>query len=181
MTASDQFMLELINRARANPSAEASRQGIALNTGVSGADTISTAAKQPLAPNNILDNAADAHTADMFARNYFRHISPAPNSTTFDQRITNAGYTFTAAGENLSLQQYSTLNEQTVTQQLHDGLYASPLHRINMFNSLFFEAGNGITFGNYTDGDNVVGGGTAPAGLVTVKFGVSAESPFDLM
>ena len=82
------------------------------------------------------------------------------------------------AGENLSLQQYSTLNEQTVVQQLHDGLYSSPLHRVNLFGELFFEAGNGITFGNYTDGDGVVGGGTAPAGLVTIKFGARAEQPF---
>ena len=77
-SASDQFMLELMNRARANPSAEAARQGIALNQGISGSDTISTAAKQPLAPNNLLDNAANGHTADMFARNFFRHTSPEP-------------------------------------------------------------------------------------------------------
>ena len=54
LTPADQLMLELMNRARANPSAEASRQGIALNTGISAGDTISTAAKQPLAPNNLL-------------------------------------------------------------------------------------------------------------------------------
>lgn len=177
LSAADQFMLELMNRARANPSAEASRQGISLNQGLA-AGTISTTPKQPLAPNNLLDDAADGHTADMFARNFFRHTSPNPGSTEFTDRITATGYSYTVAGENLALQQYTTLNQQTVTQQLHNGLYGSANHRVNLFNDSFFEAGNGTTFGNYTDGDGVVGGGTAPAGLVTVKFGARAEKPF---
>jgi hypothetical protein len=49
LTPEEQLMLELINRARANPVAEASRDGIDLNEGLA-PGTISAAAKQPLAP-----------------------------------------------------------------------------------------------------------------------------------
>ena len=55
MLENEQYMLELINRARANPSAEASRYGIGLNDGLA-AGTITTAAKQPLAPQQNLIN-----------------------------------------------------------------------------------------------------------------------------
>src|SRR5437016_2552832 len=47
----EQYLVELVNRARADPPAEAARYGIALNEGVPAADTISTAPKQPLAIN----------------------------------------------------------------------------------------------------------------------------------
>ena len=47
-TAAEQFILELLNRARLDPGAEAARYGFALNEGVPAVDTITTAAKQPL-------------------------------------------------------------------------------------------------------------------------------------
>ena len=46
-------MLELINRARMYPAAEAARLGIALNQGLA-PGTISTAPKQVLAMNDLL-------------------------------------------------------------------------------------------------------------------------------
>ena len=52
-TAQEQLVLELINRARLDPAAEAARFGIALNEGLP-AGTISTAAKQPLAMDDAL-------------------------------------------------------------------------------------------------------------------------------
>jgi hypothetical protein len=61
-TAYEQYILELINRARANPGAEAARLGIDLNQGLA-AGTISTAAKQPLAFNPLLIDAARGHSA----------------------------------------------------------------------------------------------------------------------
>lgn len=123
-------MLELVNRARADPAAEATRQGIDLNQGLA-PGTISTAAKQPLAPNNLLDTAADGHTADMFARGFFAHTSPAPGSTTASQRVTNAGYPWTRTAENLAIQTYFALDRALVTTQMHNGLYSSSGHRVN--------------------------------------------------
>src|SRR5690606_34598871 len=56
-TVYEQYMLELINRGRANPAAEATRLGIGLNEGLSG-NVISAAVKQPLAMNLFLNDAA---------------------------------------------------------------------------------------------------------------------------
>lgn len=47
-SAYEQYMLELVNRARLNPEAEANRLGIGLNDGLS-PNTISVDPKQPLA------------------------------------------------------------------------------------------------------------------------------------
>src|SRR5918997_526202 len=55
-TAYEQYFLELVNRARANPGAEASRLGIDLNQGLS-AGTLSNTAKQPLAMNPLLSDS----------------------------------------------------------------------------------------------------------------------------
>ena len=52
-SAQEQLMLELINRARMNPAAEAARQGIDLNQGLA-PGTISAAPKQVLAMNDLL-------------------------------------------------------------------------------------------------------------------------------
>src|SRR5438105_2361486 len=60
-TPAEQYLVELINRARMDPSAEAARLGIALNEGLA-AGTISTAAKQPLAINPNLTDAAGKHS-----------------------------------------------------------------------------------------------------------------------
>ena len=55
MTAQEQLILELINRARMNPLGEAQRFGIDLNAGLA-AGTISAAAKQVLAANPLLNS-----------------------------------------------------------------------------------------------------------------------------
>ena len=56
-SAQEQLMLELVNRARMNPAAEAARFGVALNQGLP-AGTISSAPKQVLAMNDFLVTAA---------------------------------------------------------------------------------------------------------------------------
>ena len=57
LTAREQLMLELINRARMDPAGEAKRYGISLNEGPP-STTISSAAKQVLAGNDQLAKAA---------------------------------------------------------------------------------------------------------------------------
>ena len=62
LTANEQYLLELINRARLDPTAEAQLYGLAdLNRGLP-AGSISTAAKQVLAPNEYLNIAARSHS-----------------------------------------------------------------------------------------------------------------------
>src|SRR4051812_35771389 len=66
----EQYMLELLNRARANPAVEAARYGIDLNEGLS-AGTISTVAKQPLAMNAYVVDAARGHSQWMIDNDVF--------------------------------------------------------------------------------------------------------------
>ncbi len=76
VSAYEQLFLELINRARANPTAEAARQGIALNEGLA-AGTISTTAKQPLALNNALQVAIQNHLQFLIDTDQFTHTARA--------------------------------------------------------------------------------------------------------
>lgn len=56
----EQYFLELVNRARSDPGAEAQRLGLGLNDGLN-PGTISGAAKQPPAFNAALIDAARGH------------------------------------------------------------------------------------------------------------------------
>src|SRR3954467_11389125 len=85
----EQYMVELINRGRANPSAEAARYGIALNEGLA-AGTISTAAKQPLAINPFLTDSAHKHSQWMIDTDTFSHTGAGGTSP--QTRMSNAGY-----------------------------------------------------------------------------------------
>ncbi|HAC93006.1 MAG TPA: hypothetical protein DCF63_20605 [Planctomycetaceae bacterium] len=89
LTNHEQLLLELINRGRAAPAAEVARYGVSLFQGLP-AGTITTAPKQPLAPNQALINAARAHSQDMLDRNYFAHKHPQGDD--FGTRIAKAGY-----------------------------------------------------------------------------------------
>ncbi|MFD2162027.1 CvpA family protein [Paradesertivirga mongoliensis] len=77
------------------------------------------------------------HSADMFSRGYFSHISPE-GATPFD-RIQAAGVSFLTAGENLALAQTLTL--------AHTGLMDSPGHRANILHQSFGRLGIGILDG----------------------------------
>lgn len=87
-------MLELINRARLDPQAEAARFGISLNNGLA-EGTISSAPKAPLAFNSDLNESAAGHSSWMLAADVFSHTgSGGSNSAT---RMKNAGYVFTGS------------------------------------------------------------------------------------
>src|SRR5437762_4945728 len=72
-TTIEQYIIELINRARANPAAEAARYGIDLNEGLA-AGTISNDARQPLAVNPYLVDSARKHSKWMIDTDTFSHI-----------------------------------------------------------------------------------------------------------
>ena len=54
MSAADQYLLEMMNRGRLDPVAEAARYGIDLNAGLE-PGTISATSKQVLAPNENIE------------------------------------------------------------------------------------------------------------------------------
>ncbi|RYG80019.1 hypothetical protein EON77_08400, partial [bacterium] len=156
-TAHEQYLLELINRGRADPSAESVRYNVALNEGLA-AGTISTAAKQPLAMNNFLVSAARGHADWLRVNNVFRH--EGANNSTPTQRMLAAGYTTSGSwgtGENLAITM-SSQSSVNLTQQVEanyrnlfvDANYAGRGHRINLMNASFESAGTGVSSGSYT-------------------------------
>ncbi len=160
MTDSEQYMLELVNRARANPSAEAARLGIGLNDGVPAARTITTAAKQPLAPQQQLITAAGLHSQDMLDRDYFDHTTKTVG-TTFSQRVTNAGYIWSGVAENIGYAAKQSAASQTVyINEIHDRLIRSSGHRENIMAPGYEELGIGAKLGSFI----------APQNQVTYQF-----------
>lgn len=149
-TAYEQYVLELINRARLDPAAEAARLGIDLNQGLA-SGTISTAPKQPLAFNSFLIEAAHDHSEWMLATDTFSHTGAGGSSAV--QRMAAAGYSFTgswAAGENIGIRYgYGVTLSPGTALSLHEQLFMSPGHRANMLDPGWREAGIGIVQGEY--------------------------------
>lgn len=85
----------------------------------------------------VLVDVARKHCEDMFERGYFSHYTPEGLSP-FD-RMTNAGISFTAAGENLALAPNVVL--------AHKGLMQSPGHRANILSTDFGRVGIGVIDG----------------------------------
>src|SRR5688572_18022424 len=75
-TAHEQLMLELINRARMDPAAEAKRYDISLNEGPP-SKTISSSPKEVLAGNDAIGEAADNHNAWLMANDQLSHSEVA--------------------------------------------------------------------------------------------------------
>ena len=96
-----------------------------------------TAGLSPLAPDPELTEVARRHSADMFRRGYFAHVTPE-NRSPFD-RIREAHIGFLTAGENLAL--------APTVQIAHAGLMKSPGHRANILRSSFGRVGIGIMDG----------------------------------
>lgn len=166
----EQFLLELINRARLDPLAEAARQGITLNTGLADG-TITAAPRQVLAPNAIIQSASDTHSDWILDTGTFSHIGV--NGSTPGQRMQWAGYTFTGTwswGENLAAWSHSLgVNEVGVIQEHHDRLYASPEHRKAFFDAQYREAGIGQQLGTMNN---------LPTSIVTEGFALSGANRF---
>ena len=193
----DQLMLELINRARANPQAEADRliPGGDLNEGVSSESTISTDPKQPLAWNEALIAAANVHTVDMFDQNavndndYFAHIDPYDNTNTPSTRASAEGYSG-AVGENLAVVvSTASFNLTDVTIENYENLfidenYPNRGHRVNLMEPDFEEVGIENAIGtNYIAGGLLSPPSSADewpyAAIATQDFGfVSGANPF---
>lgn len=159
VTGYEQYFLELMNRARQDPVAEAARFGIDLNEGLA-AGTLLPGARQPLALNDALQAAIEGHLADELAHNYFGHNGS--DGSTFDSRINAAGYAnWTTIGENLALQ-YTTGSvnvEQFINDEYKnlfvDSTEAGRGHRVNIVNGNFKEVGSAVQTGTY-QGNNAV-------------------------
>ena len=79
--------------------------------------------------------AARGHSADMAARNYFQHTTP--EGVEFSTRITNAGYRFSSAGENIA-KGYAT------PADVMRGWMNSPGHKANILKCGYKDLGVGV-------------------------------------
>lgn len=174
-TAVEQYELELINRARANPTAEAARYSIALNEGLPNG-TISTAAKQPLAINPLVTDAARKHSQWMIDHDQFSHYEGTADPGV---RMRAAGYTFNAPwtwGENIGYRSQfpSVPDPATFAARVHQDLFVDAGidgrgHRTNMMSNAFKEIGVGVVSGSF-NGYNAV--------MVTTDFATSGTGSF---
>lgn len=95
----------------------------------------------PLIENAKLDAAAKAKAEDMFANQYFEHISPTGVGPA--QLAKNVGYAYIVYGENLILGNFDS--EKQIVQAWMD----SPGHRANILNTRYIEIGVAIIKGTY--------------------------------
>ena len=157
-TAQEVLVVELINRARFDPTAEAMRYGISLNDGITGTP-ITPEQKQPLAFNVLLTDAARFHSQWMLDADIFSHTG-ANNSTPGD-RILAAGYSLTGSwtyGENIAWGGTTgpSINLTNYAITHHQGLFKSPGHRVNILGESFREVGVGQKQGYFLYSDDGV-------------------------
>ena len=122
-TAEEVYLLELVNRARANPQAEGLRLGIDLTAGLTSGERDRLVPSEPLALNPALTIAARAHSLDMAERDYFDHNTPEGLTPT--DRARAQGY-LGSAGENIAAG-YQTVDDA------HRAWIESVGHRKNIF------------------------------------------------
>jgi uncharacterized protein YkwD len=172
----EQYEVELINRARANPAAEAARYGIDLNEGLA-PGTISTAARQPLAINPFLTDGARKHSQWQLDTGTFSHTGAGGSSP--DQRMSAAGYAFVAPytwGENVAWRSFfgPSLTTAMAAQLQRDFFVDTGIagrgHRTDLLNSAFREVGPGMLAGPFQ--------GFSNAAMLTTDFATTAGNPF---
>lgn len=171
LSVAEQYLLELMNRARLNPAAEAARFGIDLNKDLS-AGTIDATAKQVLAPNALLENAATLHTLWMLTNDIFSHTGAGASDP--GQRITAQGYGWWTYGENIAyVGTTGSLSLATAIGQINQNLFLSAGHRENLMNGSFREIGLGAETGVFTSN-----GVNFNAAMVSEDFGSTGSAHF---
>src|SRR5256714_7939837 len=190
-TNEEQYYLELINRARANPTAEGVRLATTTDANVLSAYTafavnlvlmqsqfVLIAPAPPLSMNATLTNAARAHSQNMLQNNYQGHNGPDGSITT---RL--AGYTSGANGWSIGENVYAYSKSVWYGHAGFEvdwggsaatgGMQSPPGHRQNIHSTTFREIGIGVVLGSAGGS-----GGVRPQ-LVTQDFGtVGGLLPF---
>ncbi|MFD6553360.1 CAP domain-containing protein [Streptomyces sp. NPDC058398] len=93
----------------------------------------------PLTEDPQLEDAAQAHSDDMAARDFFEHTNP--DGADPGERITAAGYRWSTYGENIAM------GQQTPAAVM-DSWMNSPGHRANILNCSFKNIGVGVHKGS---------------------------------
>jgi len=173
-TPEEQAHLESINRARADPLAEAARLGIDLFEGTE-PGAISAKPSPPLASHATLLALARRHSQAMLAQNFFSHTDREGLSP-FD-RAERAGYFFEKFGENIArVGTTGASNTVRDSLKLHDLLfidenYPQRGHRVNLLDPEYREIGVGLAYGPLVSDGRVFN-----SSVVTVDFGARPHS-----
>ena len=171
LSAIEQSMLELVNRARLDPLGEMARQGLSSLNKDLAAGTITSAPKQALAPNLAIAEAARAHSLWMLEADIFSHTGSGGSNA--GERMGDAGYAFTGVwtwGENIAWKGTSgTVDPAQYILDEHRGLFLSAGHRANILEGDFREIGIGALTGDYS-GYNAL--------MTTQNFGLSGSKVF---
>jgi cysteine-rich secretory family protein len=190
-TNEEQYYLELINRARANPTAEGLRLATTTDPNVLSAYSafgvnlvlmqgqfVLIPPAPPLSMNATLMNAARAHSQNMLQNNYQGHTGPDGSLTTRLQNYTS-GANGWSLGENVYAYSKSVWYGHAGFEVDWGGsvgtggMQSPPGHRQNIHNATFREVGIGVVLGS-----NGGSGGVGPQ-LVTQDFGtVGGLLPF---
>lgn len=112
----------------------------------------------PLKKVDLLDNSSELHSVNMEQRNFFMHCDPDTGKSPF-QRMIDAGYNYSSAGENIAAG-YST------PAAVMTGWMGSSGHRANILNTGFREIGVGYHF-NGSDAGGVRQGSTCAVASTT--------------
>ena len=174
LSAAEQYLLELINRARLDPLAEAARYGLALNSNLA-PGTISGSSKQALAPNINLERSATSHSVWMLKSNIFSHTGDQGSNP--GERMVLAGYELEGDWswrENLAWNGTTgNIDLIAAVAEHHEGLYRSESHRVNTFAEEILEIGI-----SQIEGPFDYQGTTYNAAMLTLNFGKTGADLF---
>lgn len=161
LSAEEQLIVELVNRARMDPVAEQSISGDVL------ARSSNAQPDQPLAVIESLSDAARSHSQDMDDRNFFDHVNPDGQGP--GARASEEGYSG-GVGENIAVRASSWTNfdQQQRAVDLHEGLWESDGHQNNLLGDNWNVMGAGYDYGDHWGYDG--------ATFVTEKFGNDGET-----
>jgi uncharacterized protein YkwD len=142
LTAEEQMVVELVNRARMDPLEEVDRLDEGLASG------IPNAAVQPLAVTSALSEASRDHSEDMDNRDFFSHTNPdndGPGARAFE-----AGHGSGFVGENIGwIGSSRAPDAQARAEAHHENLWESDGHQVNLMRDFWTEIGVGYDYGDY--------------------------------
>ena len=161
LSAEEQMIVELVNRARMDPGEEVDRLDEGLASG------ISSDPAQPLAVIEELSDAARDHSEDMDDRDFFSHLNPDNDGP--GARAIDAGYGSGYVGENIGwIGSTFEQDEQVRAEAHHENLWESDGHQRNLMDEDWSEIGVGYDHGDYQGYDEST--------FVTEMFGDKGET-----
>ncbi|MGZ8900955.1 MAG: carboxypeptidase regulatory-like domain-containing protein, partial [Limisphaerales bacterium] len=161
-TPEEQLYIEMINRARANPVAEAqlfanttdpsvlsALEFFEVNIPLMLAQFATNPPVPPLAPNKQLTAAARRHSLDMLNRSFQGH--DGSDGSAFDERISDEGYAYQTVSENVYANADSVFHGHAGFEVDWGigpgGIQTPPGHRNSIHSAAFREIGVGVVFG----------------------------------